>query len=206
MTMLGDLVSAVKGLRSSPKEVPSIGFASQQGAGEFGRVGKANVRLYRNWAEHSEWVRAAINVRKSQVSSAEWDIVPFDVNRSYSVRLQRKVKQLFDMPNPRADSFRTFIEPVVEDLLVLDAGSIEKVRSPFASAGGALAGRRRDDTGQRLLGRRPQGAALLLVPRRPGAGLISEPGPVLHHGQPGDLPGGRALPAGDPASSRSMPS
>jgi phage portal protein BeeE len=133
MSVLSDAWATIRnGLRTSPKEVPSVAFASQRGAGQFGRVGKPNVRLYRNWAEHSEWVRAAINVRKTQVSSSEWDIVPYDVNRPYSVRLQRRVKELFDLPNPRVDSFRTFIEPVVEDILVLDAGSIETVRNVLA--------------------------------------------------------------------------
>jgi len=75
-------------------------------------------------------VRAAINVRKTQVSSAEWDIVPADPNKAVdNVRLAKRVKDVFETPNPRADSFRSFIEPIVEDILTLDAGCIEKVGS-----------------------------------------------------------------------------
>ena len=95
-----------------------------------GKVGKTNAAMYRNWAEHSEWVRAAVNMRKSQVSSAEWDIVPFDPdNASVNLTAQQRLKQLFDSPNAKWDSFRGFIEPIVEDVLVLDAGVIEKVRN-----------------------------------------------------------------------------
>ena len=98
--------------------------------GMRGRVGKANVQLFRNWAEHSEWVRAAINVRKNQISAAEWDIVPFDkTNPKFNQALADQIKALFRTPNPSLDSFRSFIEPIVEDILVLDAGVIEQVRN-----------------------------------------------------------------------------
>lgn len=111
---------------TSPKNIPASSALVMQ---ERGRVAKANVSLFRHWAEHSEWVRAAINVRKMQVSAADWDIVPFDPEKNYSVELKDQVKALFDRPNPATDSFRSFIEPVVEDVLVLDAGAIEKVRT-----------------------------------------------------------------------------
>lgn len=94
-----------------------------------GKVGKQNVLLYRNWAEHSEWVRTAINIRRTQVSSADWDIVKYDSTQPASETLAKQIKQTFTMPNPRNDSFRSFMEPVVEDILVLDAGCIENVRS-----------------------------------------------------------------------------
>ena len=115
-----------KGRRqTSPAKLPqaSAAFVYQ----DRGRVGKANVALFRNWSEHSEWVRAAINVRKAQVSSADWDIVPFDTEGTINQDLQAHIRRLFYTPNAQTDSFRSFIEPIVEDLLVLDAGVIEKV-------------------------------------------------------------------------------
>lgn len=129
MATLGDYWSRFiqRSAKTSPKNIPtsSASLVFQNN----GKVGKANVNMFRHWAEHSEWVRAAINVRKSQVSSAEWDIVPYDFNRPVSVRQQRQLKQLFDQPNPTLMSFRSFIEPIVEDLLVLDAGVIEAERN-----------------------------------------------------------------------------
>lgn len=115
------------GPKTSPSRIPSASALAWQ---EPSRVGKSNVTLFRNWAEHSEWVRAAINVRKTQISSAEWDIVPFNKEEPrVSEQLRKQIKDLFDSPNARADSFRSFIEPIIEDILVLDAGVIEKVRN-----------------------------------------------------------------------------
>ena len=56
--------------KTSPKRLPTnIGGNSSATSSalvfqERGKVGKANVKVFRNWAEHSEWVRAAIDARK----------------------------------------------------------------------------------------------------------------------------------------------
>jgi HK97 family phage portal protein len=127
VSAIGEWIARRVAPKTSPQNVPSAAAMAWQ---EPARVGKSNVQLFRNWSEHSEWVRAAINVRKTQISSAEWDIVPYDKeNKSFSPELATKIKTLFDTPNPRADSFRSFIEPIVEDVLVLDAGVVEKVRT-----------------------------------------------------------------------------
>ena len=121
--------------RTSPKNIPgSIGGNSSATSSaltfqERGKVGKANVKVFRNWAEHSEWVRAAIDARKNQVASAEWDIVPLDMTKPFDPALRQQLIELFDLPNPKADSFRSFIEPIIEDVLVLDAGVVEKTRT-----------------------------------------------------------------------------
>jgi hypothetical protein len=116
--------------RSSPKNLPP---ASQPYAtvttNDRGRVGKSDVALLRQWSKYSEWVNGAINIRRSQVSAAEWQVVPFDQTKPYPKRLQKDINDFLRTPNPKNDSFRSFIEPVVEDLLVLDAGCIEKVRN-----------------------------------------------------------------------------
>ncbi len=112
--------------RTSPARLPQSAVAVAYTYD--GKVGKPDARMYRHWAIHSEWVRGAINIRRSQVSSAEWDIVPYDKNKPYSKRLQRQLKMLFLRPNPSNDSFRSFVEPIVEDIIVLDAGVVEKER------------------------------------------------------------------------------
>lgn len=113
--------------KASPKRVGDAAVAVTRQWN--GKVGKTDVALFRHWAEHSEWVAGAINIRRSQVSSAEWGIVPFDQTRPYSKRQAKALRSFFQRPNPKNDSFRSFIEEVVEDILVLDAGSIEKVRN-----------------------------------------------------------------------------
>lgn len=89
-------------------------------------VRKPNVFVLRNWAETSEWIRAAINVRRLQISQTQFDITPIDPTQPYDKALQQQIHQLFSTPNTKRDSFRSLIEPVVEDILVLDAGVIEK--------------------------------------------------------------------------------
>lgn len=125
---MGAIVQLVKARGASPKKVPDVAGGSVVFS-DGKKVGKTDVRLYRHWSENSEWVRAAIDLRKGQVSAADWDIMPADPEKPYSKRLQRYLRDLFDNPNPRSEAFQTFLEEVVEDLLVLDAGAIEKVRS-----------------------------------------------------------------------------
>lgn len=123
---MGLIVDFVRqGPKASPSKVPAA--TASMTTLERGKVAKANVNLYRNWAEHSEWIRAAIRSYKSVVSSSEWDIVPTDVDKKFDEGLQDELRELFDRPNAKADSFRSFIEPVIEDILTLDAGCIEKV-------------------------------------------------------------------------------
>lgn len=126
MSVLLDISKALTQL-TTPKKVQ--GAAYQLGWNERGKVGKSNSMLYRNWAEHSEWVRTAINIRRGQVASADWEIVPFDTDKPSSDALAEQLKGLFNMPNPKHDSFRKLLEEVLEDVLVLDAGCVELVRS-----------------------------------------------------------------------------
>ena len=125
MGLIADMLS--KAYRTSPKNLPP-GQATMV-LQERGRVGKSSSALFRNWAEHSEWVRAAVNIRKAQVSSAEWDIVPFDQAEDFDEGLQQELRNLFDRPNAAVESFRSWVEPILEDILVLDAGTIEKERT-----------------------------------------------------------------------------
>jgi HK97 family phage portal protein len=120
--------------RTTPKVVPgNQGYPGSASSAaltfqERGKVGKANVKVFRNWADHSEWIRAAIDTRKNQVAAAEWDIVPADMTKPFDETLRDQIRILFDNANPAIDSFRSFVEPVLEDILVLDAGIVEKVR------------------------------------------------------------------------------
>ncbi len=129
MGALVDLLIRGDKPKTSPKKQPAGSVMASMTTNDKGRVGKSNVGLFRTWSEHSEWVRGAINIRRSQVSSAEWDIVPADQRKPYSKRQAAMIKKRFMTPNPRNDSFRSLIEPVIEDMLVLDAGCIEKVRN-----------------------------------------------------------------------------
>lgn len=80
----------------------------------------------RNWADTSEWVRASVNHRRVQVSQAEWSIAPIDPKAAYDQQLQAAISLLFLHPNPKQKTFRELIEPMIEDILVLDKGVAEK--------------------------------------------------------------------------------
>lgn len=121
-------LEVVKDRKASPANIPNNGAGSVAFTWD-GKIAIQNAQVYRHWAKTSEWVRGACNIRRTQVSSAEWDIVPYDQRRPYSKRQQDKVRALFRRPNPANDSYRGFIEPVTQDLMVLDAGCIEKVRN-----------------------------------------------------------------------------
>lgn len=101
-----------------------------------GRLAVPNSRVLRHWAKNSEWIRGAINIRKSQVAAAEWDIVPLDKHKDYPRRMQDQILDRLRTPNPANDSWRSFIEPIVEDLLTLDAGCIEIERTLNGGIGG----------------------------------------------------------------------
>lgn len=87
---------------------------------------RVHPKQLRHWADTSEWVRAAVNHRRVQVSQAEWSVVPIDPKAPHDEQLQGATSLLFLHPNPRQKTFRELIEPMVEDILVLDRGIAEK--------------------------------------------------------------------------------
>lgn len=91
----------------------------------------------RMMANRNEWVRAIIKTRKNQIGATEWAFQPPDDADTIGPALQRlmdRMTRLFKRPSlagsrPHSRSWRHFIGEVLEDLLVLDAGSIEKERT-----------------------------------------------------------------------------
>ena len=93
------------------------------------RVGKSDAAIYRNWSIASEFVRAAIDIRKGQLETADWDLQPRTSDLPDPDKgLMARIRELLNSPNPGDESFGTFISAVAEDIMVLDAGSIEKER------------------------------------------------------------------------------
>ena len=93
------------------------------------RVGKSDAAIYRNWSIASEFVRAAIDIRKGQLETADWDLQPRTPDLPDPDKgLMARIRELLNSPNPGDESFGTFISAVAEDIMVLDAGSIEKER------------------------------------------------------------------------------
>jgi len=105
------LPSAWTGTRNSPLGVP-------------------NTRVLRNLADTDPWVRAAITARRQQIGRADIAVVPLNERKPYNKRLMKALQHLLDQPNELRDSYRSLIEPVLEDILVLDRGVISKDMTP----------------------------------------------------------------------------
>jgi len=81
----------------------------------------------RAFSDSNEWLRAAINRVKDRVARSERMITPVDPALPFSADIQAAISYLIENPNPRGDSWRTFIEPVIEDLCTLGRGGWEYV-------------------------------------------------------------------------------
>lgn len=109
-----------------PVDMP-LADPSVRGAQVGGPVAKANVRNLRAWSRRNPWIRAAINLRRQQVARAKWGIIYDDEDNTGAppASAVAPIKELLRRPNPKGESWRSLIEPVVEDIIVLDQGCIE---------------------------------------------------------------------------------
>jgi HK97 family phage portal protein len=121
-------VALTEAWRTNPRATPNAPTATIT-TQDRGRVGLPNARLFRNWAEHGEWVRSAINIRRDQVAQAEWVVEGKDPTMAWDKGVAKEITELLTYPNPVDEMWKTFIQQVVEDVLVLDAGAIEKERT-----------------------------------------------------------------------------
>jgi hypothetical protein len=88
---------------------------------------KRGAKMLKNFARSNEWVANAIFRRSHAIQNAKWTIVRTDDPFAKpDPDVQRLVRQLLNNPNPAGMSWREFIAQAVFDLLVLDAGCIEK--------------------------------------------------------------------------------
>ena len=80
----------------------------------------------RNLAVFYPIARACVNYRKAQITQLDWEIAPIEVGKKKqddSVKEEcSKLKELFNSPTGDSTvSFRTFLNRILEDVLVIDA-------------------------------------------------------------------------------------
>lgn len=78
-------------------------------------------------------VRICIQTLKQKVTKTKWVIQNKDIQKRRDASADKRIEEvgeLFKHPNQNNDTFRTLLDKMVEDLLVLDAVSIEKTRFP----------------------------------------------------------------------------
>jgi Phage portal protein len=97
---------------------------------------RRGAQMLRNYSRNNEWVRLAIDYRREQVRMASWKIIRTDdPKKPPDPSVVKAVRKLFKMVNPMRTSFESLLDMVIDDLLVLDAGCIEKEHT----YGGAIA-------------------------------------------------------------------
>jgi len=87
---------------------------------------KRNVRMLRNYAEYSLWVRAAINIYVNTIRRAELAILPIDPREPVNEENKAAIEALLKNPSPTGDPYSTIKAKMVEDYLVLGHGAILK--------------------------------------------------------------------------------
>lgn len=89
----------------------------------------------REFANYYPILRSCINYRKRQINQLDWDIAPKEVIKNDDEKkkyreLTKEVKEFFRYPSgDKSISFRSFVNKIIEDLLVLDAVAIHKRQS-----------------------------------------------------------------------------
>lgn len=133
---IGGLIGKAGGVfRKDQKAVslwrPQARFA---GSGFLGDINKFGLRKpgavsfghLREIARYDSITRICVNVIKKEVSQAEWSIVPEKGKNPDPAKIE-KVEKLFKLINSNGENLRLLLDRVLEDLLILDAGVIEKV-------------------------------------------------------------------------------
>lgn len=91
---------------------------------------RRGANMLRAWSRNNEWVRLAIDYRREQISKASWKIVRLDdPKKPPDPSVEKAIRQLFKIVNPKRESFESLIDMVIDDILVLDAGCIEKEKT-----------------------------------------------------------------------------
>lgn len=89
---------------------------------------KITVRLLRNYAKNSTWVRAAIDYRREKIGRAHPELVPRDSTRKPSrldKRVRAEVEKLIRTPNEAGESYGLLKEKMLEDYYVIGHGCLE---------------------------------------------------------------------------------
>jgi ferritin-like metal-binding protein YciE len=77
----------------------------------------------------ANWVdRSCIVTLRDEITGIPWDIVPIEPRQPYSETFKKYLIKLLKKPNSNNENWRTFIDKVIEDILAVDAGVVEKTR------------------------------------------------------------------------------
>ena len=84
----------------------------------------------RNLSRNNDVVRVVIDRVKHRVTKTPWFVRAKDSDKHESLKpFVDYVTKLLEFPNNNDDTFRTLVSKIVEDILALDRGCVEKVRN-----------------------------------------------------------------------------
>lgn len=106
---------------------PAMPVPGDKGKRKYGRLTYAELR---NLSVSNEIIRICINKIKSEVSKTPSIFRAKDSLKAESLKPQLEfLNSLYEHPNQAGDSWRDIIVKLVEDILVLDMGVLEKVKN-----------------------------------------------------------------------------
>jgi hypothetical protein len=105
----------------------NLRYLMQKGLTKPGRI---SFDILRRASYSVHVARICINVLKEKVTKTEWIIKPIDPMAETDSEKVKEVTEFFKHPNKSNETFRTLLDKICEDLLTLDAISVEKTRYP----------------------------------------------------------------------------
>lgn len=95
-----------------------------------------NNETLRLMARHNEWVAAVLRTRKAQLGGKKWSVILKDSDDATgaAAKAAKQIERMLQRPSmygsrPNTRPWRSFLGMWLEDLLVLDRGTIEKERN-----------------------------------------------------------------------------
>lgn len=92
------------------------------------KPGRVSYDVLRRASVSVHIARICINVLKEKVTKTDWVIKPIKYNAKVDPKKIEMATELFKHPNRNDETFRTLLDKMVEDLLVLDSVAVEKTR------------------------------------------------------------------------------
>lgn len=89
---------------------------------------KPDVRLLRNYAENSVWVRAAIDYYRRTAGRAKFELIPLDSTekeKRSDKAVKKEIEKVLAHPNLADSSYSEMKEQMIEDYLVVGHGCLE---------------------------------------------------------------------------------
>ena len=92
------------------------------------KPGRVSFEVLRRASYSVHVARICINVLKEKITKTQWVIKPIDPMAQIDEARKKRLEDFFKHPNKTNETFRTLLDKMLEDLLVLDAVSLEKTR------------------------------------------------------------------------------